>query len=277
MRSALLASLVSGSILFATPGHAVGVSVLGTGVEMDETGYAQLVQLALIAKQGMDALQTAKETLQTGADTLSTLREINAAVQSTVYLAQNPDEILNQAREGFLLSFSELEAINREAIALNQEVRSGPNGFDANAYRRAYDSARNTIGGFELFLAAREKDYGALSEAHLIRTAGIEATLTEDRQIQKRVNAMTSMNQKEAASISAKADVDTAVSTAVTAQSVSDMLRLQKLEAAEREKERFEAEAIAAERKEAARKQAENANNALNLQLAPGDDLAGDQ
>ncbi|MDP2345738.1 MAG: hypothetical protein Q8O67_32645 [Deltaproteobacteria bacterium] len=265
------------ALAMATPSRAVGVSVLGTGVEVDEVGYLQLAQLVALLQQGASSIETARSALDQGRETLSTLREINAAVGSTVFLAQHPDEVLRQARENFLLSFTELEAINREAIALKEEMRAGPTGFDANTYRRAFNSTRNTLTGFELFLAAREKDYGALTEMHLRRTAGIEATLSESRQVQAKVNATTSLSQKEAAAISAKANADTAVAAGVTAQSASDMLRLMTLKSAQEERERFDAEARAAARKEAALKAARartDAAPAAELPLAESDDLS---
>ena len=274
---ALSMAILVVTLALAAPANAVGVSVLGTGVEVDEVGYLQLAQLVALLQQGATTLDTARNALDQGRETLSTLREINAAVDSTVFLAQHPDEVLRQARENFLLSFSELDAINREALALKQEMRADPTGFDANAYRRALSSTKNTLTGFDLFLAAREKDYGALTEMHLRRTAGIEATLTESRQVQGKVNATTSLSAKEAAAISAKANADTAVATGVTAQSVSDMLRLMTLKAAQEERERFDAEARAALRKDAALKRARARQAqapAAELPLSEADDLA---
>jgi hypothetical protein len=277
MRRSLLVSALSFSVLLASPGRAVGFTVLGTGGEVDEVGYAQLAQLMALLAQGASTLQTARNALDQGAQTLGTLREINAAVDSTIFLAQNPDEILKQARENFLLSFSELDAINKEAIALNQEVRRGPTGFDANSYRRAYDSSRRSLPGFDLFLAAREKDYGALTERHMVRTAGIQATLNEDRELQNRVNNTTQLTAKESAAISAKANVDTAVSAGVTAQSVSDMLRLMTLKAAQEEQDRFKVEAAAAETVKRLRARTSAGPAALELPLAEGDDLGGER
>ncbi len=176
-------------------------------------------------------------------DMLTTARDASEAVKSTIYLFQNPDDVVNSARSDFLTSFTELDAINRDAAALHASLTTSPTGFDPSAYQRAMDSGIRSGTSFQTFLAFREKDYGTLGYDPLRRMAGMEAIVTEGEGVRLKLDNSPSLSQKEAAAISAKADVDTSIATAAAARELAEMNRMKELEFLDQQAQRAAAQA----------------------------------
>lgn len=176
-------------------------------------------------------------------DMLRTARDASEAVKSTIYLFQNPDDVVNSARSDFLTSFTELDAINRDAAALHASLTTDPTGFDPYAYQRAMDSGIRSGTSFQTFLAFREKDYGTLGYDPMRRMAGMEAIVTEGEGVRLKLDNSPALTQKEAAAISAKADVDTSIATAAAARELAELNRIKQLEFMDQQAQRAAAQA----------------------------------
>ena len=228
-RRALGVAVLSAALV-SQPASAAGVSVLGFGVEVDAETLAVLAQLTVMTGQAVELYNKTQEGVDTAQRTLAAFRDANEAVKSSLYFLQNPDEVLNEARRDFFTSFRELDTINREAAALHQSLASAPTGFDPSAYRRAFDSAVSAGNAYQTFLAFREKDYGNLGAESLRTLAGMEIIAKENDNLRADLEKRENLTQKEAAAISAKANVDASVAAATSARQLTEMLRLMQLQ-----------------------------------------------
>jgi hypothetical protein len=225
-RTSLTLAAVLSVSLASQPASAAGVSVLGFGVEVDAETLAVLAQLVTMTGQAVELYNKTQEGVDVARSTLTAIREANQAVQSSVFFIQNPDEVLNSARRDFFTSFTELDAINRDAARLYEEMRASPTGFDPDAYRRAMNAGIQAGSSYQTFLAFREKDYGTLGAESLRTIAGMEVIATDNDQLRAELENKASLTASEAAAISAKSNVDTAVATATMSRQIAEMARM---------------------------------------------------
>jgi hypothetical protein len=220
--TSLTAAVLLATSLTARPAKAVQVAGFGVDVET----LAVLAQLVTMTKQAVDLYNKTQEGVGLAQETLGAIRDINQAVQSSVFLIQNPDEVLNSARRDFFTSFTELDGINRDAQRLHEDMRASPTGFDPDAYRRAMNSGIQAGNSYQTFLAFREKDYGNLGAESMRTIAGMELIARDNDQVRANLETRTSLTAAEAAAISAKSNVDTAVATATMSRQIAEMARM---------------------------------------------------
>ena len=217
----LTALAAAGSFLVATPSNAsaFGEENIALAAIAAQTA-ASLVSLGELIKQGNAALETAQLTS-------TTLRNASEAVVDLAYLSQNPDEIFDQAQQAFTLSFPEIEAIARDAEAINKNLGS----LNAPPERTILDLIAHSqaTGGnaYQAVMSFKNSQLGML-KPYLDQLKLIEKTSEETEAI--RLSARVPLDVKNATILTAKATANMAISLNMIASSQLEVARIKQQE-----------------------------------------------
>jgi hypothetical protein len=215
-----LTAIAAVTFLLATPSKAVfGEENIALAAIAAQTA-ASLVSLGDLIKQGNAALETAQLTSKT-------LRDASEVVVDLAYLSQNPDEIFDQAQQAFTVSFPEIEAIARDAEAINKNLGS----LNAPPERTILDliaHSRATGGNaYQAVMSFNNTTLGML-DPYLKQLKLIEKTSEETEAI--RLSARVPLDVKNATILTAKATANMATSLNMIASSQLEVARIKQQE-----------------------------------------------
>jgi hypothetical protein len=222
----LKALALSTALLTASP-----ASASTAGIPDSDTALltAMVLQQLKDSAQIGSILLTAQQSLQTAQQSVAVLKSLSDVAVEAKFLIENPDEILNGAKAGFESSFPELKAIQKDAERLTEsfsgQTTGGVNPF---ALQELFRNG-NLLGdkGYNTLMMIDESIY-KLTDEHLLlkqEMQDIRETNEEKRKLLGRGILTESL-----AATTAKAALDTAVTSAITSSNIAELVRLQKLE-----------------------------------------------
>lgn len=226
-----LTALAAFTFLLATPSKAVvGEENIALAAIVAQTA-ASLVSLGDLIKQGNAALETAQLTS-------TTLRNASEVVVDLAFISQNPDQIFDQAQQAFTVSFPELEAIARDAEAINKNLGS----INAPPERTILDliaHSRATGGNaYQAVMSFNNTTLGML-DPYLKQLKLIEKTSEGSEAI--RLSANGPLDVKNATILTAKATANMATSLNMIAASQLEVARIKQQEYLEAQQAKAEA------------------------------------
>jgi len=232
LRSRATATVSAFVLLVGAPAHAstpiVGDAALAA---IAATTASSLLSIGQLVTQGQQALETA--ALISG-----TLRSASDVVVDLAYLSQNPDQIFDQAQQSFAISFPEIEAIARDAEAINANARS----LNAPPARTVLDliaHARSTEGNaYQAVMSFNNLTYGML-DPYLKQLKLLEKTTEEAGAL--RLEAKGPIDSKTASVITAKATANMANTLNSIAASNLEIARIKQQEYLEKQQAAAEA------------------------------------
>jgi hypothetical protein len=221
-----ISALAAAAMLAASPAQAATA-----GIPDSDTALltAMVLQQLKDSAQLGGILLTAQQSLQTAQQSVAVLQSLSDVATEAKFLIENPDEILNGAKAGFESTFPELKAIQKDAERLSEsfsgQTTGGVNPF---ALQELFRNG-NLVGdkGYNTLMMLDETIY-KLTDEHLLlkrEMQDIKETNEEKRKLLGRGILTESL-----AATTAKAALDTAVTSAVTSSNIAELVRMQKLE-----------------------------------------------
>ncbi|MFZ9889698.1 MAG: hypothetical protein ACO3JL_19560 [Myxococcota bacterium] len=213
-------------------GLSLGLPAHGSSMGIPDSDSATLAAILFSQlKEAVDMgalLATTAQALETARQTSDMLRTTVEVYDEFTYLSANPEDIFDEVAQGFFTAFPELEAIATDAVALRNSLsgRHAPSGYNPYALQQLLMQAKETgQSTFQTLIAIDETAYG-LTDEHLFSMA----TLSDIRETSAAIRreTMLPMTPQAAASLSAKANAQTAVAAAEAAAYQAEMLRIAK-------------------------------------------------
>lgn len=227
-----LTAIAAATLVFATPSRA---SAFG---EENIPLYMIVAQTAATLATMGDLLTTGTQALETAQLTSKTLRDASEVVVDIAYLSQNPDEIFDQAQQAFTVSFPELEAIARDAEAINKNLAS-VNAPPERTILDLIEHSRATGGNaYQAVMSFNNTTLGML-DPYLKQLKLIEKTSEGAEAI--RLSANGPLDVKNATILTAKATANMATSLNMIAASQLEVARIKQQEYLDAQKAKAEA------------------------------------
>lgn len=194
------------------------------------------VMLGLLAQAVKDSLQlgailtTTQNALETAQFTMGAARAAVEVVGEFTYLANNPDEIFDASASAFASTFPEVKAIADDAEGLRSSFSRGmltPGEVNPFALQEFFANVAGATGsGYQTLAGIDESVYG-LTKEHLVTVELMKNVGVVSEAIRK--ESMLALTPQGAAAITAKATAQSAVSAAVAATSLAELVRMQRL------------------------------------------------
>ena len=174
-------------------------------------------------------LATGQQALETAQYTLGAARAATDVVTEFAYLTQNPDEIFDASASAFNEVFPEIKAISDDASAIRESFSGHAQGrLNPYALQEFFANAAGASqSAYQTLVAMDESAYG-LTKEHLVTMELMQNVQTTSEAIRR--ESMLAMTPQGAAALSAKASAQTAVSAAVSATNLAELVRMQKAE-----------------------------------------------
>ena len=222
--SALFASLV---LVAALPARA---STLGIPDGDSAVLAGLLFQAMKDSLQVGQILTTTQQALETAQFTMGAARAAVDVVGEFAYLTQNPDEIFDASASAFAATFPEVKAIADDAEGIRASFSRGmlkPGEVNPFALQEFFANvAGASTSGYQTLAGIDESVYG-LTKEHLVTVELMKNVGVASEAIRK--ESMLALTPQGAAVIGAKAAAQTAVSAAVSATSLAELVRMQRL------------------------------------------------
>jgi hypothetical protein len=188
---------------------------------------AMLLQAVSDSAQLGQVLTTAQSALETARFSLDAARSATEVVSEFVYLSQNPDEVFDATASAFAQVFPQVQAIAEDAEAIRENFSGNSQGrLNPYALQQFFQNINSADGSaYQTIVAMDESVYG-LTKEHLVTAELMQSVQTTSEAIRK--ESMLAMTPQSAAAVAAKAGAQAAVSAAVTATNVAELLRIQK-------------------------------------------------
>lgn len=175
-------------------------------------------------------LTTTQQALETAQFTMGAARAAVDVVGEFAYLTQNPDEVFDASASAFAATFPEVKAIADDATGIRESFSRGmlkPGAVNPFALQEFFANvAGASTSGYQTLAGIDESIYG-LTKEHLVTVELMKNVGVTSEAIRK--ESMLALTPQSAAVIGAKAAAQTAVSAAVSATSLAELVRMQRL------------------------------------------------